>query len=236
MSDLRTPLAEPYAFPLMTKLDESMRAGDRTRAAQLEAALNDAIAKGISEGIAQGRLEAQIEAQQLLQQARHEGLERGHADGLDEMGQAAGALREALAQLELQRAQIVSEAEAFCVDLALAIVARLVEADSVRTEFVLRSVQCALKALAPENPTAVFLNPSVRKHLDRATEELPVRDDESLATGSARVEAGRLLVHSSIDEAFEQIRCAILEFKANRQASLRKVRKQVQGGADASDH
>jgi hypothetical protein len=62
-----------------------------------------------------------------------------------------------------------------------------------------------------------------------------VRDDGNLATGSARVEAGRLLVQSSIDEAFEQIRGAVLEVKANRQASLRKVRKPVRGGADASD-
>jgi flagellar biosynthesis/type III secretory pathway protein FliH len=232
MSDLRTTPAEPYAFPIMTRLDESRRAADRARAAQLEAAFNDAIAKGISEGIARGRLEAQLEAQQLLEQSRHEGLERGHADGLAEMRQAAHVLREALAEFEIQRAQIISEAEAFCVDLALAIVVRLVEADSVRTEFVLRSVKSALKALAPENPTAVFLHPNVRKHLDRAMEELPMRDDERLATGSARVEAGRLVVQSSIDEAFEQIRGAILEFKANRQASLRN---DVEGGTDASD-
>ncbi len=235
MSDFRTTQAAPYAFPIMTKLDESQRAADRAREAQLEAALNDAITKGIAKGIAQGRLEAQIEAQQLLQQSRQEGLERGHADGLDEMRQAASALRKALAEFEVQRAQIVSEAEAFCVDLALAIVARLVEADSVRTEFVLRSVQSALKTLAPQNPTAVFLNPSVRKHLERAMEELPVRDDKNLATGAARVEAGRLLIQSSIDEAFEQIRCAVLELKANRQASLRKTKKPAEGGDHASD-
>jgi flagellar biosynthesis/type III secretory pathway protein FliH len=232
MSDLLTTQAEPYVFPIMRKLDESKRGADRAREAQLQAALNDAIAKGISEGIARGRLEAQMEAQQLLQQARREGLERGHAEGLAEMREAASALREALTQFEIQRVQIVSEAEAFCVDLALAIVARLVEADSVRAEFVLRSVTSALKALAPENPTAVFLNPNVRRHLERAMEELPVREDESFALGSSRVEAGRLLVQSSIDEAFEQIRGAVLELKANRQASLRD---DIQGGADASD-
>jgi flagellar biosynthesis/type III secretory pathway protein FliH len=232
MSDLRTTHAEPYAFPIMTRLDDSRRAADRAREAQLEAAFNDAIAKGTADGIAQGRLEAQLEAQQLLEQSRREGLERGHADGLAEMREAASALRDALTQLEIQRAQIVSEAEAFCVDIAVEIVARLVEADSVRIEFVLRSVKSALKALAPENPTAIFLHPNVRKHLDRATRELPVRDDDRLATGSSRVEASRLLVQSSIDEAFEQIRCAVLELKANRQAALQDS---VQGGADASD-
>lgn len=232
MSDLRTTHAQPYVFPIMTSLDESKRATDHAREAQLEAAFNDAIAKGIAEGIAQGRIEAQVQAQQLLEQSRHEGLERGHAEGLGEMHQAASALREALAQFEIQRVQIVSEAEAFCVDVAIEIIARLVEADSVRTEFVLRSVKSALKALAPENPTAVFLHPNDRKHLDRAMEELPVRDDDRLATGSSRVEASRLLVQSSIDEAFEQIRSAVLELKANRQASLPDT---VQGGADASD-
>ncbi len=235
MSDLRTTAARPYAFPLMAKLDESQLAADRARQAQLDEALNDAIAQGVARGIAQGRREAQIEAQQLLEQSRQEGLERGHAEGFAEMRQAASALRDALAGFEVQRAQIVSEAEAFCVDLALAVVARLVEADSVRTEFVLRSVKSAVKALAPENPTAVFLNPKAAKHLARKIKDLPIRDDEHLATGSARVEAGRLLVQSSIDEAFEQIRGAVLELKANRQAALRKVETPAQGGDDASD-
>ncbi len=235
MSELRTTAVQPYAFPLMAKLDESQLAADHARQTQLDDALSDAIAQGVARGIAQGRREAQIEAQQLLEQSRHEGLERGHAEGLDEMRQAASALREALGEFETQRARIISEAEAFCVDLALAVVARLVEADSVRAEFVLCSIKSAVKALAPENPTAVFLNPKVAKHLGRKIKDFPIRDDEHLATGSARVEAGRLLVQSSIDEAFEQIRNAVLELKANRQAALRKVGTAAQGGDDASD-
>lgn len=231
MSEQRSANAEPYTFPMMGTLDESRRAAERAREVQLEAAFNDAIARGVTEGIARGRLEARSEAQQLLAQSHREGVERGYADGLAEMRQAARALRDALAQFELQRAQIVSEAEAFCVDLALAIVGRLVASDGVRAEFVLRSVRAALKALTPENPTAVFLHPSMRKHLDRAMEELPVRDDESIAAGSARVEAGRLLVQSSIDEAFQQISSAVLELKANRQAA---PRERTSGGADAS--
>jgi len=235
MSNLRTTSAQPYAFPLMSKLDESLLAAESAREAQLEAARNDAIAKGVAQGIAQGRLEAQIEAQQLLQQSRQEGLERGHADGLEEMCQAAASLREALAQFDVQRAEIISEAEAFCVDLALAIVARLVETDSVRNVFVLRSVKSALKALAPENPTTVFVNPKVHQHLARAMEDLPLRDDENIAAGNARVEAGRLLVQSSLAEAFELIQSAVLEMKFNRQASLRKVKKNAKESTDAAD-
>ncbi len=233
MSDLRTTQPERYSFPIMAKLDESNLAADRAREAQLKAALNDAIAKGFEEGVARGRHDARIESQQLLEQSRSEGLEHGHHDGLAEMREAAAALREALAEFEVQRAQIVSEAEAFCVDLAIAMVARLVGAESVRSEFVRSSIKSALAALAPENPTAVFVNPKLRKHLQRAMEDLPVREDQTLTNGEARVEAGRLLVQSSIDEAFEQIRCAVLELKAKRKASLPK---KFQGGADASDH
>jgi hypothetical protein len=72
----------------------------------------------------------------------------------------------------------------------------------------------------------------VRKRVARAMQELPLRDDDSLASGSARVEAGRLLVQSSIEEAFEQIRTAVLELKANRQAAEATSRS---GGIDASD-
>lgn len=232
MSDSSMTQAQPYAFPTMRKMDDSRSPAERARETQLETAFNEAIANGIAEGIARGRIEARVEAQQLLEDSQREGLERGHAEGLAEMLQAASALREALKEFETQRAHIVSEAEAFCVDLALAIVERLVEADSVRSEFVLRSVASALKALAPENPTAVFVSPLDRRHLDRAMQELIVRDDGNLAPGSARVEAGRLLVQSSIDEAFEQIRSAVLELKANRQPSLRDNTK---GNTDASD-
>ena len=63
-------------------------------------------------------------------------------------------------------------------------------------------------------------------------EELPLRDDENLSNGDARVEAGRLLVQGSIDEAFEQIRNAILELKVNRQAA---VAASIRGGTDASE-
>src|SRR5271166_2087071 len=216
MSSLRTSIAEPYAFPRMRKLDELRHDADRAREAELEAALNDAIAKGIEEGIARGRAQAETEAQALLERSHQDGLELGRAEGLIEMREAAGALNEALAQFDLQRRQIVADAEAFCVEVALAIVARLVATNSARTEFVVSSVRSAIKTLAPENPTAVYLHPIVRKRVARAMNGLPLQDDENLPTGSARVEAGRLLVQSSIDEAFERIGSAILELKAKR--------------------
>ena len=227
-----TTQATPYAFPILRKLDESQRAADRAREAQLEAAFNDAVARGIAEGIARGQHDARVEAQQLLEQSHREGIERGHADGLAEMQEAAAALRDALARFQVQCAQIIEEAEGFCVDLGLAIAARLVENDTNRAEFVLHSVKSALRALAPESPTAIFVHPDDHRHLAHALEDLPVRDDDTLTPGTSRVEAGRLLVQSSLEEAFEQIRGAVLELKVKRQAS---ARRDVEGGLDASD-
>jgi flagellar biosynthesis/type III secretory pathway protein FliH len=222
--------AAPYAFPLLRKFDDAKRDAERARMAQLAAAFDDATARGFSEGIARGRREAEVEAQQLLEQSHREGLQRGYADGLDEMHRAAAALRDAHDKLEIERAQMLAEAEGFCVEVALAIAGRLAETDSVRTEFVVRSVKAALEALAPEPSTAIFLHPDVRTRVERALKDLPLREDENLAHGSVRVEAGRLLVQSSIEKAFAQIRDAVLELKANRQPSLRN-----EGGTHASD-
>jgi len=223
--------ATPYAFPRLRKLDDAQVAAQRAREVQLEAAYNDAILRGVSEGISRGRQEAQVEAQRLLEQSHREGLERGHAEGLAEMHQVTAALRDALRDLELQRAQIVAEAEGFCVDLALAIVARLAETKDLRTEFIIRSVRAALSALAPNSPTAIFVHPDVQPHVAQAFEGLPVRYDNALSLDSSRVEAGRLVVQSSIEEAFEQIRSAVLELKANRRPAC----GEVEGGLDASD-
>jgi flagellar biosynthesis/type III secretory pathway protein FliH len=207
---------ERYSFPALKNLDAVEREADLARQQQLEAAFNNAVAAGLAEGIACGQAEAQIEACQLLEQSRREGLEQGHLAGFAEMQMAAAALREALGRFAAERAKIVSEAEAFCIDIALAIVARMVEVDGIRSEFASRSVQSALKVLAPETPVAIFLNPADHLLLAGAMNGLPARDDDAIATGCARVETGRLVVHSSIDEAFEQIRTAILETKAKR--------------------
>jgi flagellar biosynthesis/type III secretory pathway protein FliH len=208
--------ATTFSFPARSKLVDFERAANRARTAELQAALADAIARGHAQGLATGREEAQAEARELFESSHREGLERGHGAGLAEMNAAATALRSALDAFQLSRAQVMAEAEAFCVDLALALVARMVEADSVRAEFVLRSVHTALKALLPEAPSAVFLNPADFKCAGAAMSELPLHEDETLAPGSSRVEAGRLLIESSIQEAFAQVRAAILEVKTKR--------------------
>ncbi len=210
--------AKSFAFPARSNLDRFERQAEQARNARLEAALADAIARGYTEGLARGREEATCEARELLESSTREGLAQGHAAGLDQMNLAAAALRNALDAFVAERAELAAEAEAFCVDLALAIVARLVEADKTRAEFVRRSTQAALKALAPEAPTAVFLNPADLKCAGKPMKDLPLQEDETLAPGTARVEAGRLLVESSIEEAFAQVRTAVVEVKVKRTA------------------
>jgi len=222
--------AAPYTFPLLRKFDDAKRDAERARLAQLEAAFDDATARGFSEGVARGQREAETAAQQLLEESHREGLQRGHADGLEEMHRAAAALHDAYGKLIIERSRMLAEAEGFCVDIALAIVERLAVTETVRVEFVVRLVRAALEALSPEPPTAIFLHPEVRARVEHALKDLPLRDDENLASGGARVEAGRLLVQHSIDKAFAQIRDAVLELKANRQSSLASA-----GDTHASD-
>ena len=96
------------------------------------------------------------------------------------------------------------------------LVARLVEGDDTRADFIRRSTREAIKALAPETPSAVFLAPTDFKCIGDTMNDLPLREDTNLAPGPARVDAGRLLVESSLDEAFAQIRSAVLESRAKR--------------------
>jgi len=205
-----------FAFPARSNLDLVEREARQARNAELEAAYADAVARGYGEGVARGREEAKSQAHELLENSRLEGVERGHAAGLAAMKQSAQALRDALDAFNLQRTTLIAEVENFCVELALAMVGRIIEADKARAEFVRHSTQSALKALAPEAPTAIFLNAADLKLVARAMSDLPLQEDDTLAPGTARVEAGRLLVESSLTEAFAQVRGAVIEIKQKR--------------------
>ena len=78
-----------------------------------------------------------------------------------------------------------------------------------------RGRQC-INLLAPEAPTAVFVNPADLKCIGSAVSDLPLHEDATLASGTSRVEAGRLLVESALDEAFNQLRTAVLETRGKR--------------------
>ena len=232
MSSIRTSIAEPYAFP---RMESSMSCGaTRTaRARRSSRPPSTMPSQGASRKASHAAARKLRPTRMRSSSAR---VARVWSWGAPKVSSRCARRPPRCARhwrnSTSSAHQIVAEAEAFCVDVALAIVARLVATNSARTEFVVSSVQSALKTLAPENPTAVYLHPTVRKRVARAMNGLPLNDDENLASGSARVEAGRLLVQSSIDEAFERIRSAILELKAKRQAAVADA---ASGGIDASD-
>lgn len=228
-------IAKSFAFPARNNLDAIEREAALAREAQLEAARADAIARGSAEGLERGREEAKLEARELLESSYREGIAKGHADGLAEMNGAAEALRGALDEFSLERANVVAEAESFCVNLTLAVVARLIDADETRAEFVRRSVAKALQALAPEAPTAVFLNPSDLKCVAETMSDLPLQEDATLASGTSRVEAGRLLVESTLEEAFNQLRSAVLETKLKRVRKKSATRKNSAPASETPD-
>jgi flagellar biosynthesis/type III secretory pathway protein FliH len=211
--------AATYSFPTLGQLSAHPGVA-RDRAAN-DAVVKEAIARGYAEGFQEGRAAADAAALEAARAARSEGLERGRAEGTDDVKRAADALAAALADLNSERAALAADAEAFCVDLALAIVARLVEADSVRAEFAARVARAALKVLAPEPASAIFLNPADHALAGETLKGLPIKDDQTLAPGHARVEAGRLIVEGGIDKAFEEIRTAAIEVKERRTRTAR---------------
>lgn len=216
-------LASRYSFPTLGEL-HSARQPEREveRAAELDREKAEAASRGYQEGLAQGRAAAESETAAVLEAARKEGFETGAAESREQARRAAEALEHALEEIRHTGESFAAEAESFAVDLALAIVARLVEMDTVRSDFITGAAANAIKALAPEQPTAIHLNPADHVILEGKLAGLPVKDDPSLAPGHVRVEAGRLLVQSGIDEAFSQIKAAMLETKARRKSARKR--------------
>jgi len=183
----------------------------------------EAIRKGYEEGLAQGREAAEAELAQIVQTARQEAADAGRAEGLAEATTAVAALSQAMAQLEAERSEAAQQLENFATQLAVAIVSRLVEVDSVRADFIARLVTIALKALAPQRPQLIYVNPADRVLLDSRIKDLPIKEDETLAPGQARIEAGSLFVEGGIEQAFEQLKAATFEVRARRAAKRKKA-------------
>jgi len=210
-------VANTYSFPTLVEMgrlcgNESSAAG----AGSDQLAVEQAIADGYQTGLLQGQAAAEAIAKEVTQAARKEGFEQGRNEGLAGLRPVADALSEALSALSQEETNLVRECESFCVDLTLAIVARLIEVDTVRAEFVSRAVAAALKVLAPQPPSAIFMNPTDRAYAQPVLQGLPLQDDETLTTGHTRVEAGRLVVEAGIEDALAQIQSAVLNVKRGR--------------------
>jgi len=208
-------IAKSFSFPRTGDLD-ALRNGRCDEGGENAAAFKEAIARGYADGLAQARRAAEAEARAIAETARREGFNAGRLEAQTQVEQAAATLREAFIDFEQVRAQIVRQAESFCVELVLATVACLIESDTVRAEFASRVVVKALEVLAPEPPRAIYLNPADRALIGDDLHGLPLKDDTTLAPGHARVEAGRLVVEGGIDQAFEKIKFSMLDVSERR--------------------
>jgi flagellar biosynthesis/type III secretory pathway protein FliH len=206
----------PYSFPDPAKLAVIETASKPAATPRDDVALQEAIARGYRDGFARGEAAARLAAQEINQQARSQGFAAGRQEGFQQVTQAADALRRALVEFADFRVELVAQAESFCVELALAMAAKLVDVNQLRADFIRRTIHAAIKVLAPEAPRTIFVNPTDVKCAESAFSELPVRPDESIAPGGVRVEAGRLLVEGGFEQALEKIRASVFEARSRR--------------------
>jgi flagellar biosynthesis/type III secretory pathway protein FliH len=206
-----------YAFPSAAQFDAARREKpDKANNEAQDKALRDAIQQGYGDGFEEGRIAAEGAAKVVLEDARRQGFAAGRDQGLAAVSEAAAILRQALEQFNDWRAELLNQAEAFCVELALAVAQRLLELDDSGAEFVTRTVQSAIGLLAPEPTQAIFVNPANLVLVAAAFPQLQVCAEDSVPPGGVRIETGRLLIESDLRQAFEKIKCSLLETRDYR--------------------
>ncbi|MBV8361598.1 MAG: hypothetical protein JO189_27235 [Deltaproteobacteria bacterium] len=219
---------ERYAFPNAAQFDATLHVEpDRGNNEAEEQALREAMQQAYADGFEQGRAAADLAAKAIFQDAHRQGFVAGREKGLLQSTEAAAALRQAFEQFRDWQAELVNQAETFCVELVLAIVARLLELNDGNAEFVTRTVQQAVGMLAPELPQTIFVNPANSEFVASTFPELQVRAEDSIPPGGVRIEAGRLLVDANINQAFEQIKSALLETHHRRIRPKKMNRKRL---------
>ena len=206
-----------YAFPHVAQFSASLRVqADKAKIEAEDRLRRETIERAYIDGFEQGRVAAEMAAKQMFEEARQRGFAAGRGEGLGEPAQAAAALRQALEDFTKWRDQLAGEAESFCVDLTLAIAARLIELDESRLDFIKRAIRAATSLLSPELPTAIFVNPANLNLVASVFSEIPVQAKDTIPPGGVRIEAGRLLVDSDVQLAFEQIKTAVLDTRVRR--------------------
>lgn len=203
-----------YSFPPRAEVDRA--SAPPAAPSPNELLIQAATARGYEEGLTQGRAAATAALESAAEATRQSAHAEGRDAGLAEAQSIAQALHAALAELARLRESLIEEAEAFAVELALAAVGRLATVDEVRADFIKRSIAAGLETLSPQPPSEILLNPADAAAAKRALADLPVRIDETIARGSVRIDAGRLLVESGIEDALEAIRSAVFATRARR--------------------
>jgi flagellar biosynthesis/type III secretory pathway protein FliH len=208
---------ERYVFPNAAQFKATLRdEPDREKIEAENNALRKAMQQGYTDGFKRGRAAAELAAKAVFQDAQQQGFASGRDEGLVQAAEAAAALRQAFEQFREWQDELLNQAETFCVELVLAVVARLLELNEASAEFVTRTVHAAIGVLAPELPHAIVVNPANSTLVASAFPQLQVRADDSIPPGGVRIEAGRLLVDGNLQHAFEQIKSALLETRVHR--------------------
>ena len=208
---------ERYAFPNAAQFRATLHVeANRARIEAEEQALREVMQQAYAEGFEKGRAAADLAAKAVFQDAHRQGFAAGHEQGLLQATEAAAALHKAFEQFRDWQAELLNQAETFCVELVRAIVARLLELNEGNAEFVTRTVQQAISVLAPELPQTILVNPANSEIVASAFPELQVHAEDSIPPGGVRIEAGRLLVDANVKQAFDQIKSALLETHVRR--------------------
>jgi flagellar biosynthesis/type III secretory pathway protein FliH len=202
-----------YIFPVRAEVDPLAAAAAPSASDLL---IQDAIARGYQDGRVEGREAARAALETSAEAARQRAAEEGREAGLAELKSVADTLRAAIEEATRAREASIEDAEAFAVELALGAVARIAAVDEVRRDFIKRTIAAGLSTLSPQPPIEILLNPADAVWAKRALSELPVRPDENISPGAVRIDAGRILVETGIDEALETIRNAVFATRARR--------------------
>ncbi len=209
--------AERYTFPNAAEFDAALCAErNKGNVEAQDKALRELMQQGYTAGFQEGQAAAELAAKAIFQDAQRQGFAAGCEQGLAQAAEAAAALRQAFEQFHKWRTELADQAETFCVELVLAVLARLLELNEGNVEFVTRTVQAAIGILAPELPQAIFVNPANSALVASAFPQFPVHTDDSIPPGGVRIEAGRLLVETNIQQAFEKIKSTLLETRDRR--------------------
>jgi flagellar biosynthesis/type III secretory pathway protein FliH len=227
-----------FAFPDAAQFEVQARTpANNAEILAQQRAFQEATTRGYAEGFEQGRTQAISASKEMFEEARQQGFAEGRSQGSVEPAQAAASLRQTLELFGEWKAHLHDQAESFCIDLTLAVVERLVGLSDARADFINRTIRAAIVALDPETPQRICVHSTSVGFVASVFPDLPVRPDDSVPPGGARIEGGRLLVDSNIQEAFEQIKHAVLETRSGRTSrkSLKKSNSQDQRRKDGDE-
>jgi flagellar assembly protein FliH len=160
--------------------------------------------------------------EETSQQRYQEGFQAGVADREAEAREAVERMAQVHGAIEAQRAQILREAEALVVDLALALARRVTGAQAAADpKILLRAARGALEELAAQSELVLKVHPEelniARKFAQRWVERaggeaaLRVRPGEEVDRGGCMLEGEEANLDARLETQLEALRLALLD-------------------------